>query len=112
VGSSFDPVVALAVVGDDRELLGQMVALFCDESPRMLAAIQKSVDERDPKALARAAHALKGSVGNFGKSESFAVAETLERNAMSGVLDDAADQYQLLQRLISDLERDMKIFCA
>src|SRR3954469_663572 len=110
--SSFDPTEALAGVADDRELLGQMVALFCGESPRMLAAIKESVDGHDANALARAAHALKGSVGNFGKSEAFKVAEALERNALSGALDDAAVQYSLLERLISDLERDLKAFCG
>jgi two-component system sensor histidine kinase/response regulator len=107
---SFDPTEALAGVADDRELLGQMVALFCAESPRMLATIKKSIDEQDAAALARAAHALKGSVGNFGKSEAFKVAEALERNALSGALADAAAQYSLLERLISRLERDLNAF--
>jgi len=94
-----------------RELLGQMVAIFCAESPGMLSAIRKSLDAGDTKELARAAHALKGSVGNFGKSQSFNVAEALEMNGLSGALGDSDAQLLALEDLISTLERDLTAFC-
>ena len=109
--SVFDPTEALAGVGDDRELLGQMVSVFCAESPRMLTQIRKSIESGDAKALMRAAHALKGSVGNFGRSESFRLAEKMERTALSGSLNDAHAEFSVLEDLISVLQRDLTTFC-
>jgi len=108
---AFDPTEAMEGVGDDRELLGQMVAIFCAESPGMLSAIRKSLDTGDTKELARAAHALKGSVGNFGKSQSFKVAEALELNGLSDAVGDSDAQLLALEGLISNLERDLTAFC-
>ena len=99
-------------VGDDRELLGQMVAIFCAESPGMLSAIRKSLAAGDTRALARAAHALKGSVANFGKSQSFKAAEALELNAVSDSLGDSDAQLLALEGLIATLERDLTVFCS
>jgi signal transduction histidine kinase/DNA-binding response OmpR family regulator len=61
----FDPVAATAQVGNDPELLRQLVDLFLKDCPQRLAEIRKAVAERDPDGLAAAAHGLKGSVGNF-----------------------------------------------
>jgi two-component system sensor histidine kinase/response regulator len=111
-GPTFDPVEAMSVVADDKGLLSQMVALFCAESPRMLSAIRKSVEDGDGKALARTAHALKGSVGNFGKSESFRLAAALEQNGTVGAMTETKAQLLSLERMIARLERDLVSFCG
>jgi len=107
---AFDPAQALATVADDKELLAQMVQLFCSESPRMMAAIRGSVDASDAPALMRSAHALKGSVGNFGVTKSFETAASLERMGREGVLTDAGRQVTDLQTQVSRLERDLNAF--
>ncbi len=101
----------MAAVSDDLQLLGQMVQLFRAESPRMLAAIRKSVGEGDAVALARAAHTLKGSVGTFGKSDSFRLAEALEQNANAGTMEHVNAQFLSLELRIETLERDLMRFC-
>jgi two-component system, sensor histidine kinase and response regulator len=111
-GPTFDPAEAMSVVADDKELLSQMVALFCAESPRMLSAIRKSVEDGDGKALARTAHALKGSVGNFGKSESFRLAAVLEKNGTAGAMTETKAQLVSLEGMIARLERDLVNFCG
>jgi CheY-like chemotaxis protein/HPt (histidine-containing phosphotransfer) domain-containing protein len=63
-----DPVDYAAVldrVDGDLELLCELVELFCDSTPKQLSAIRDAVASGDSEALARAAHALKGAVGNF-----------------------------------------------
>jgi two-component system sensor histidine kinase/response regulator len=109
---SFDPSEAMSVVAGDRQLLTDMVGLFCAESPRMLGAIRESVRDGDSKALARAAHALKGSVGNFGKSESHRMAAALEKKGVAEDMEGADAQFESLERMISRLERDLLAFCA
>ncbi|MEA2723672.1 MAG: two-component system, sensor histidine kinase and response regulator [Gemmatimonadales bacterium] len=48
------------------ELLGELAAIFLEDAPIRLAAIQAGVQQRDPAALQAAAHALRGSAANFG----------------------------------------------
>jgi signal transduction histidine kinase/CheY-like chemotaxis protein/HPt (histidine-containing phosphotransfer) domain-containing protein len=64
-GRAFDPIAASAQVGNDPELLKQLIELFLKDCPQRLSDIRKAVSQQDPDALAAAAHGLKGSVGNF-----------------------------------------------
>lgn len=76
--AAFDQNVALARVEGDTELLREIVALFSDEAPRLLSEIRESITHCDSKALERAAHSLKGSVGSFGAQGAFDAALRLE----------------------------------
>jgi len=107
---SFDLADALERVAQDRDLLEQMVLMFRGESPKMLSAIRASVEAGDAAALARAAHALKGSVGNFGVSDSFHSAEALERMGRAGTLTGAASQFSRLETQLALLERELSDF--
>ena len=72
---------ALARLEGDNELLVEMAALFVVECPRMLSAIHEAIALRDAKMLERAAHALKGSVGNFAAPAALDAALALEKAA-------------------------------
>ena len=60
-----DQAAALARAEGDMELLGEIAALFLEAYPKVLVDIRECLNRRDPAALARAAHNLKGSVANF-----------------------------------------------
>src|SRR5207247_267676 len=60
------PPRVLARVGGDRQLLAEISRLFVDDAPRHLEGIRRALDVHDGESLRRAAHGLKGSVGNFG----------------------------------------------
>jgi HPt (histidine-containing phosphotransfer) domain-containing protein len=49
----------------DEELLAELVELFQSESPGLLHAIRSAIAGGEAFPLMRAAHTLKGSVGNF-----------------------------------------------
>ena len=72
---------ALARLEGDNELLAEMAALFVVECPRMLSAIHEAIARQDAKMLERAAHALKGSVGNFAAPAALDAALALEKAA-------------------------------
>lgn len=78
----------------------------------MLSAIRNSLREGDGKALARAAHTLKGSVGNFGKSESFRLAGALEQSGIAGAMEGTDARLVSLELTIARLEHDLVIFCG
>ncbi|MCH7979501.1 MAG: response regulator [Acidobacteria bacterium] len=62
----------------DRELFREVAGLFLDDHPKLLSKIRSAVGRRDSEALVRAAHALKGAVGNFAAQSAFEAAQKLE----------------------------------
>jgi two-component system, sensor histidine kinase and response regulator len=94
--AAFDRAAALARVDGDPELLADLAKLFCDESPRMLLAIQEAIASKKPEALERAAHSLKGSVATFAAPGAVELALKLERIGRGNGLDDAERVFGLL----------------
>lgn len=75
---------ALARVGGDRELLGELAALFLDEYPQLLDQARQGLLGGDFDAIANSAHQLKGLLGQFGADHAREVAMRVEvagRNA-------------------------------
>src|SRR5229473_1719747 len=77
---------ALARVGGDAQLLAEIAALFLQDLPRALGELRKAVSARDAAAIERHAHALKGSVSNFGAQEAREAAQSLETQARTNSL--------------------------
>jgi two-component system sensor histidine kinase/response regulator len=94
----------LAQVEGDEELLGELVELFLVESPTLMAAARDAVERRDGPALERAAHSLKGSVGNFRAPAAVEAAQSLENLARQGCLDDAPGAFTELEAALSCLQ--------
>jgi CheY-like chemotaxis protein len=69
---------ALAAVGDDRELLAELVDAFQVESPQRMQAIEVAIAARDGEELQRQAHSLKSAVQFFGVDHATDLARRLE----------------------------------
>src|SRR5262249_58456686 len=76
----------------NRRLLNQIVRLFLADYPQRLAEIKEAINRGDGNALARAAHALKGSVGNFAAKNAFVVAQRLETIGRNRELQTAGEE--------------------
>src|SRR5829696_8848101 len=63
--SIIDLDAVLERVGGDGELLREIIGIFLQEYPTLVANIGSSAENRDGRALERSAHTLKGSVSNF-----------------------------------------------
>ena len=74
----------LRALGNDRDLLLEIIELFERDAPAMLAAVRKHADFGDRESLAKAAHVLKGSTANFGKSPLYEVTREIEICAYDG----------------------------
>lgn len=81
-----DPVAALDRVQGDRELLEEIIGLFFGNYPSQLAELHEAIRRRDPQSLQSVAHAIKGSVGNFGAHAAVEVAQRLETMGREGDL--------------------------
>jgi CheY-like chemotaxis protein/HPt (histidine-containing phosphotransfer) domain-containing protein len=95
----------LARVDGDMDFLAELVDLFLDSSPKLLSDIRETVSRGDPEALARAAHTLKGSVGNFAPNGgAFKAALRLEMIGREGDMTGVEDTCVALEAEIKYLE--------
>jgi PAS domain S-box-containing protein len=92
----------LARLCDDRQLLVDIGRLFIEHSPVMAAALTAASDSGDAAALASAAHAIKGSVGNFTDGRAFQLAREVEQCGRNG---EAAAATAMVSELVGELER-------
>jgi HPt (histidine-containing phosphotransfer) domain-containing protein len=99
-----DPSAALARVGGDAKLLGELVALFRQAYPGWLAEIRAAIANQNAAALKRAAHTLKGSAGTFGAHSTFEAAARLEELGRSGDLTGAAEACAALAAILERLD--------
>src|SRR5439155_17244644 len=67
-GVVFDQATALRRVGGDVQLLKDLVQVFLEGCPNLMAQIRRAVTERDAAKIHLNAHTLKGSAANFGAS--------------------------------------------
>jgi PAS domain S-box-containing protein len=97
--AELDGVALLAAFGGSRALLHEVAGVFLDDVPARLLEIREAVAAGDAKALAAAAHTLKGAAGLFPATRTCEVARRLEAAGRAGSLHDAA-------RAVRDLESE------
>jgi signal transduction histidine kinase/DNA-binding response OmpR family regulator len=102
-----DSAAALARVEGDVGLLKELVALFLKDLPRMLTNLREAVTAGDATAIERAAHQLKGSVGNFAAQPAFEAALKLEVLGRNATLSYAKPAYAELENEINRLKSAM-----
>jgi PAS domain S-box-containing protein len=96
-----DESTLLARFNGDRKLVLTLVTAFREDCPRMMVRIRSAIRMRNAAALADAAHALKGSIGNFGVSSAFENAREVEKLAREGKLDGAREQCRMLEKRVA-----------
>jgi HPt (histidine-containing phosphotransfer) domain-containing protein len=84
-----------------------MMALFMKELPQLLTGVRVAVTAGDAQAIERAAHKLKGCIGNFDAAPAFAAALKLEVLGRSGALSRAEHDYADLEKEIEHLKLEM-----
>jgi HPt (histidine-containing phosphotransfer) domain-containing protein len=99
----------LARVENDLDLLQEMIELFLDSSPLLLAEIDTGIAHRDSQTVERAAHALKGAMQNMGATNAAQAAAKLEYAGRAGELAEAdamlsglKHQYDILVSALSE----------
>lgn len=97
-----DRAALLDRVGDDPEFLQELAQMFLEQRQRMLSEINSALHAGDAGALARAAHTLKGCIGNLGAEAAFQFALKLELLGRNGQLSEAR---QLACELESEVAR-------
>jgi CheY-like chemotaxis protein len=94
---ALDATALLEWFSGNRKLLRTIVKTFHDDCPRMMARIRSALAANDANLLADGAHALKGSVGNFGPTAALDTIREMEKIARQGKLDGAWELYATLE---------------
>jgi HPt (histidine-containing phosphotransfer) domain-containing protein len=80
----------LALVGGDLALLGDLIDSFLQETPPLLVALRRSLEEGNAAGVRQAAHPLKSSSRDFGATRLSELAKELEEMGKAGQLNGAA----------------------
>jgi two-component system, sensor histidine kinase and response regulator len=91
---------ALAQVEGDEKLLHEIVAIFVDEAPKLLAQLRQAITTHDVELLERTAHNLKGQLGYLGATVAAQKSRELEDTGHRGDL-------PLAQRIVDELEKEI-----
>jgi HPt (histidine-containing phosphotransfer) domain-containing protein len=96
---------ALEQLGGDRELLGEVVAIFLETAPDQIGQIEEALASGDMVRLQTVAHGLKGSAAAIGALEVSRTALELETLAQQGGDGDSAEILARLRGRIEELDR-------
>jgi HPt (histidine-containing phosphotransfer) domain-containing protein len=104
----FDLSAAMKSVSGDKALFGEIANLFLESAADNMSKIRQGIASSDASAVETAAHALKGSVSNFGAKRAFAAAYRLECLGKQGKLTEARSANSELEAELRALEAAMK----
>jgi two-component system, sensor histidine kinase and response regulator len=101
MNDSIDLAALMDRLAGDRELLQELIGLYLDDEQALIDQVAAAVGAGDGPRLARAAHTLKGSVGNFCAAAAHGAAAALEAAGREGRMADAG---ALFERLVAELD--------
>ncbi len=105
LSSPVDLTQALESVDGDRLLLKDLVDAFIEECPDRLIQLQGVIKKRDYDQIEKWAHSLKGTVGNFGATKAYKLAQTLEIMGRKEEITGAMDVLKQLERELFELKQ-------
>ena len=98
--AEFDRAAALDGLGGDEQLLGEVVGLFLDDCPRLLAEIDDAIRRADDGTVKRLAHTVRGVASNFATPAVVEAARNLEDKGRIADWDGAQAAFDGLRRSI------------
>ncbi len=107
MSETLDKAALLERFDGDLEFLAETVDLYNEESATLLGEARKAVAGGDGAGLARAAHALRGMVGNFLAETASEAAQKLETMGNSGDLAGADEGLAALERETEQLKTEL-----
>ena len=94
---------ALQATDGDLELLQEVLEVFLEEYPTLLAQMETALSAGNKAVVQRASHTIKGTLRLFGNVPSREIAETLEQMGASGSLENATESYESLKTSLATL---------
>jgi two-component system, sensor histidine kinase and response regulator len=102
----------LVRVDNDRELLCELLAIFKEDFPKTMSALETAVICRDLKNTASLSHTLKGMFSNLAGARASAAAAKLEQLASAGENDSLQAALKTLQQEAASLLPEVDAYMA
>jgi two-component system sensor histidine kinase/response regulator len=99
-----DPAIVLSGCAGDAALLADMIQLYEEEAPHLLARVEAAVRSSDAEQLRTAAHSLRGVVSSF-STRAAEAAEVLEQLGIDKRAGDSSEQYKVLSQAVQELRK-------
>jgi HPt (histidine-containing phosphotransfer) domain-containing protein len=93
----------LDAVGDDRELMSQVITMFINSTRNDVSILREAIAKNDSNAVKSTAHHLKGSLLELSAKDLVAMALRLEQMGSAQQLADAGKLWQQLDVALRDL---------
>jgi two-component system sensor histidine kinase/response regulator len=103
----FDRAELLFRVGEDRQLLAELVGIFHEQLPGALAELWSAVRTADATDLQRVAHKLRGTAGSFSAHAAAEAASVVETMGRAGTVGGAAQAAAQLERQLTRLDLEL-----
>ena len=94
---------ALAAVEGNRRLLGELVQIFFQEYPQLLAELRRAVEQQDARSVTLYAHRLKGCLRYFGTNRAGEIALEIEKLGRQEKALEAQAKYAALEHAVERL---------
>jgi CheY-like chemotaxis protein len=108
----WDIDVALSRVGGDQQLLADLAKIFCEQSPKLLSALETAIDQRNLQGLKRGAHSLRSAIATFAAEHASDVAAQLEESSRPEGFEEYRATFADLRTLVGELQRDLEQLAA
>ena len=107
----FNEALLLERTEGSAEVCDLLVQTFIKERPKHDAGLREAIQKKDVKALAVAAHGLKGAVANFTEGAALQAVKALEAAAKQGDLQAAGGEYRRVGSELDRLQTALLAFC-
>jgi two-component system, sensor histidine kinase and response regulator len=110
-GEKLDRDSMLQRLDGNQELLVELVQLFQEEAPQLIATMRSALLQSDFQELKRAAHSMKGAAGNFSAQLTARAALRLESDAKNGDAESAKASLAALEAAVQNLLEELVELC-
>jgi|WetSurMetagenome_2_1015567.scaffolds.fasta_scaffold699493_2 two-component system, sensor histidine kinase and response regulator len=107
--SAIDLPALMDRLAGDRDLLKELIGLYLEDEQALLDEVAAAIASGDPARLARSAHTLKGSVGNFCSAAAHRAAAALEAAGRANQMDAAGTLFSRLVAELDAVREDMRV---
>jgi CheY-like chemotaxis protein/HPt (histidine-containing phosphotransfer) domain-containing protein len=104
VRAIFDHRALRQQIDDNRELLGELLATFLEDTPQRIQSLEEAISRRDVPAIRYQGHALKGTSGTMRASALQQISSQMEQAGERGDLARAREILEAIRRHFADFQ--------
>lgn len=97
---------------NDFELFKELAELFIKESPKLLAAVEEAVKNKNALKIGKTAHTIKGAISNFSAEKAYQAALNLEKIGINNELDKVESALINLASEVTEMQKALSAMMA